>query len=220
LQFCWIAKIARANFEGETSARNQNVISRKKEKEIKNMTRKSKRIFLSLILSTMLIVAMAFSMTACSDEKENPTADMQVDEQKDINLSVGDDEQKDADVSDGDSTQKDADVLPEDDVKSEVAVVGEGATVFSFVVVDANGNEKTYEIHTDKTTVGDALLELDLIAGDTAEYGLYVKTVDSITVDYDTDEKYWAFYINGEYGMTGVDTTPITEGEEYSFRVE
>ena len=208
LQFCWIAKIARANFEGETSARNQNVISRKKEKEIKNMTRKSKRTFLSLILSTMLIVAMAFSMTACSDEKENPTADMQVDEQKDINLSVGDDEQKDADV------------LPEDDVKSEVAVVGEGATVFSFVVVDANGNEKTYEIHTDKTTVGDALLELDLIAGDTAEYGLYVKTVDSITVDYDTDGKYWAFYIDGEYAMSGVDTTDVTDGATYALKVE
>jgi len=59
-----------------------------------------------------------------------------------------------------------------------------------------------------------------LIAGDTAEYGLYVKTVDGITVDYDTNGKYWAFYINGEYAMTGVDTTPITEGEEYSFKVE
>ena len=78
------------------------------------MQKKWNKKLLSLILSTMLIVAMAFSMTACSDEKENPTADMQVDEQKDINLSVGDDEQKDADVSDGDSTQKDADVLPED----------------------------------------------------------------------------------------------------------
>jgi len=105
-------------------------------------------------------------------------------------------------------------------VQMDVTVVGEGATVFPFVVVDADGNEKQFEVHTEKTMVGDALLELGLIAGDTAEYGLYVKTVNDITVDYDADGKYWAFYINGEYAMTGVDTTPITEGEEYSFKVE
>ena len=30
----------------------------------------------------------------------------------------------------------------------------------------------------------------------------------------------WAFYINGEYAMTGVDSTEITEGAEYTFKVE
>jgi len=154
------------------------------EKEIKNMTRKSNKRLLSLILSTMLIVAMAFSMTACGDNKENQEG------------VTGNNEQ------------------------GGVTIVGEGTTVFPFVVVDADGNEKHFEVHTEKTMVGDALIELDLIAGDTAEYGLYVKTVDGITVDYDTDGKYWAFYINGEYAMTGVDATPITEGEEYSFKVE
>lgn len=100
------------------------------------------------------------------------------------------------------------------------AVLGEGATAFHFTVVDKDGKEITCEIHTDKTMVGDALLELGLIAGDEGQYGLYVKTVNGLTVDYDKDGKYWAFYENGEYGSAGVDTTKITAGASYAFKVE
>ena len=59
-----------------------------------------------------------------------------------------------------------------------------------------------------------------MIAGDESEYGLYVKTVNGITADYDKDGVYWAFYVNGEYAQTGVDSTSITEGDSYSFKVE
>ena len=99
-------------------------------------------------------------------------------------------------------------------------VLGEGKTQFTFTVVDKDGNETEFEIHTDKTTVGDALLELGLIAGEDSEYGLYVKTVNGITADYDVDGTYWAFYVDGEYASSGVDTTDITAGATYSFKVE
>lgn len=89
-----------------------------------------------------------------------------------------------------------------------------------FTVVDQDGNETPFEIHTDKETVGEALSELGLIDGEEGEYGLYVKTVNGVTVDYDTDGKYWAFYVNGEYAATSVDTTPITADASYSFKVE
>ena len=46
------------------------------------------------------------------------------------------------------------------------------------------------------------------------------QTVDGETLDYDTDGKYWAFYENGEYGMTGVDLTEIKEGVSYAFKAE
>ena len=59
-----------------------------------------------------------------------------------------------------------------------------------------------------------------MIEGDESEYGLYVKTVNGITADYDADGVYWAFYINDEYAQTGVDSTPITEGDRYAFRIE
>lgn len=99
-------------------------------------------------------------------------------------------------------------------------VLGEGNTQFTFTVVDGENKETKFEIHTDKKTVGEALTELDLIAGEQGDYGLYVKTVNGVTVDFDKDGAYWAFYVGDEYAATGVDTTEIEEGVEYSFKVE
>ncbi len=101
-----------------------------------------------------------------------------------------------------------------------VTELGEGEKVFFFSVTDADGNETEFEIHTDKTVVGESLQELGLLSGDEGPYGLYVKTVNGITYDYDTDGKYWAFYINGEYAPTGVDVTDIEENAVYSFKAE
>lgn len=105
-------------------------------------------------------------------------------------------------------------------IQSDGGVLGEGSREFAFTVIDQEGNETAFEIHTDKETVGEALTEVGLIAGEESEYGLYVKTVNGVTADYDTDGKYWAFYINDEYAQTGVDATEIKEGEAYSFRME
>ncbi|MBP3339912.1 MAG: DUF4430 domain-containing protein [Lachnospiraceae bacterium] len=99
-------------------------------------------------------------------------------------------------------------------------VLGKGDTEFTFKVVDKDGNESVFEIHTDEKTVGDALIKLDLLEGEEGDYGLYVKKVNGITADYDKDKTYWAFYIDGEYAMTGVDATDIEEGKTYTFKVE
>lgn len=103
---------------------------------------------------------------------------------------------------------------------ADVTVKGEGQTAFGFTVVDKDGNETHFEIHTDKQTVGQALLDCQLIEGEEGQYGLYVKTVNGITADYDVDATYWAFYVNGEYAMTGVDTTDINVADHYMFKVE
>ena len=156
-----------------------------------------KTIQTSFILCMVLIVAMALSTTGCngSMEKNPPSGTTAAAE-----------------------TDKDTDTGSH--ASSESTVLGEGNTIFSFTVVDKDGVETLFEIHTDKEIVGEALTELELISGDEGDYGLYVKTVNGITVDYDTDGKYWAFYINDEYASTGVDSTPIAEGESYSFKVE
>ena len=88
------------------------------------------------------------------------------------------------------------------------------------VEVKAGERSVTFTIHTDKDTVGEALFEHNLIDGDEGAYGLYVKVVNGITADYDTDQSYWAFYINGETAMTGVDGATITEGETYRLEYE
>jgi len=99
-------------------------------------------------------------------------------------------------------------------------VLGEGAVEFTFEVVDGNGNTTEFTINTDKKTVGEALQDVSLIEGEDSEYGLYVKTVNGITADYDVDQTYWAFYIDGEYASTGVDSTDVVAGSTYSFKVE
>ena len=98
--------------------------------------------------------------------------------------------------------------------------LGEGDTSFVFEVTGTDGNTASFKINTNEKTVGDALSKLGLIEGDDTEFGLYVKTVNGTTLDFDKDGKYWAFYIDGEYAMTGVDSTDIDETSVYEFRAE
>ena len=91
---------------------------------------------------------------------------------------------------------------------------GKGSTVVQ-VEVKAEEQSVTFTVKTDKDNLGDALLEYNLIDGDESDYGLYVKKVNGITADYDTDKSYWAFYKDGQYMSTGVDSTKIADGEHY-----
>ena len=129
------------------------------------------------VLCMVLIVAMALSMTACS----NTTAD---------DANAGQDQVQTVEKS------------------------------FTFEVVDKDGNTETFDITTDKATVGEALLEEGLIAGEDGQYGLYVTEVNGIVADYNVDQTYWAFYVDGEYASSGVDTTDVVDGSTYSFKVE
>ena len=129
------------------------------------------------VLCMVLIVAMALSMTACS----NTTSD---------------------DASAG---------------QEQVQTVEKSFTV---VVVDKDGNETTFEYTSDAATVGEALLVEGLIAGEDGQYGLMVTEVNGIVADYNVDQTYWAFYIDGEYASSGVDSTELADGSTYSFKVE
>lgn len=91
---------------------------------------------------------------------------------------------------------------------------------FQVVVTGPDGEEACFDIATNKSTVGEALVETGLISGEDSDYGLYVTTVNGITLDWDADQMYWAFYIDGEYAMTGVDSTEVTPGAVYSFVAE
>ena len=91
---------------------------------------------------------------------------------------------------------------------------GEGAKTIT-VEVKAQETTVVFTVKTDKSTVGEALIEHNLIEGEESQYGLYVKKVNGITADYDVNQSYWAFYIDGEYALSGVDTTEIAEGVTY-----
>lgn len=147
---------------------------------------------LSLVLCTMLIVAMAFFTTGCGDNSEK--------EQSNGNSQVVENNVEKKVFEDGD-------------------VIGEGATEFKLVVTNEE-DTKTFTVKTDEKTVGAALVANGVVEGTEGEYGLYVDTVNGVKADYDKDKTYWAFYINGEYASTGVDSTDIEAGAEYELKIE
>ena len=87
---------------------------------------------------------------------------------------------------------------------------GKNTAVVEFSI----GEDKiTFTIKTDKETLGAALSEHGLIEG---EDGLYTK-INGITADYNVDKSYWAFYIDGEYALSGIDDTTISDTKTYAF---
>lgn len=97
----------------------------------------------------------------------------------------------------------------------------DGATekTFVFEAYDLDGTSLySGEIKTTLATVGDALLDKELVAGEVGQYGLYVESVCGVVADYNTDSTYWSFYIGEEYAMTGVDQTEIEDGATYTLR--
>ena len=89
------------------------------------------------------------------------------------------------------------------------------AVTFTVIVTDLEGNETTFEYTSSAASVGDALVAEGLVVGHEASYGLYIDAVNSIAADWDKDQTYWAFYINGEYATTGISDTPITADTTY-----
>ena len=163
------------------------------------------------VVSLLCVLMMVLSMVACGEgTKESPeqndvTAEKEITEQNDVNVEK--DAPEESDVNAGKQDK-------------EITVLGEGKTKFMLTVTDKDGNETQFEINTDKETVGDALLEHELIEGEEGDYGLYIKTVNNITADFEKDQTYWAFYVDGEYATSGVDTTPVNAGSTYSLKVE
>ncbi len=151
---------------------------------------------LSCLLLLLLSAAIAFSAVGCDDTNNEDGNAVQT-------TTAG------TTASTPSST-----TLPPSNVR------GEGNTEFAFKVITASGETKTFTVRTDKEKVGEALLDAGLIAGDDGPYGLYVKTVDGETLDYETHGKYWAFYVDGSYAATGVDVTKIESGKEYCFKAE
>ena len=89
------------------------------------------------------------------------------------------------------------------------------AVTFTVIVTDLEGNETTFTYTSNAASVGDALVAEGLVVGHEASYGLYIDAVNGIAADWDNDQTYWAFYINGEYATTGISDTPITADTTY-----
>lgn len=97
---------------------------------------------------------------------------------------------------------------------TEDTELGEGAVTVK-VKVSAEDKSVILTVHTDRDMLGAALTDNGLVSGEESEYGLYIKFVNGIEADYDKNQAYWAISKDGEYLMTGADSTPIADGENY-----
>ena len=91
----------------------------------------------------------------------------------------------------------------------------QGAKGYTLEVIHADGSIKTFELRTDEEYLGPALLAEGIIAGEQSQYGLTIITVDGEDAVWEKDNAYWSIVVNGEYGMNGVDTTPVYDGDVF-----
>ena len=168
----------------------------------------------SVVLVTMLVAAMSVCAVGCGNT-EAPAEDES--ETETVEPGSEDDAEEESGVS---ADQIGAEVSYPTEAITEGAEFGEGDKSFTLEVTGEDANVISCVVYTNASTVGEALTALNLIDGDDSEYGLYVKSVNNMTYSYETDGKYWAFYVDGEYAVNGVDDTEITDGSTYAFKVE
>ena len=90
--------------------------------------------------------------------------------------------------------------------------IGKGAKTFTMKVTDAEQKEYELVIHTDQKTVGEALSEYEL--ADISDG--FLTAILGMEASWEKDKAYWAFYINGDFAMTGVNDTDIEDGGNYA----
>ena len=95
--------------------------------------------------------------------------------------------------------------------------VGEGENSFLFEVVTDEDMSYFWVVHTNYSTVGEALLEHDLVRGEMSDFGLFVHEIKGIVADFNANGAFWAFYIDGDFAVTGVMETEIEADTIYAF---
>ena len=91
---------------------------------------------------------------------------------------------------------------------------------FTLEIVHKDGQKKTIPVATNEEILGEYLAAEGIIEGAEGPYGMYIAKVEGEKAVYEEDAAYWAFYIDGEYALTGVDQTQIESGKVYQLKYE
>ncbi len=169
------------------------LIFKRRENKMENKNQFIK--LLSIIVAFITVAAMGFTLTACEGiEKPNQTI-----------------------ASNNENSLKENNESTPGSVYQEgmIRYGNSGDKEFVLCVTDIDGNCTRYYIKTDKSIVGEALKEHNLIEGEEGPYGLFIKKVCGMEADYDKNKTYWAFYIDGQYATEGIDKTEIINGCYY-----
>jgi hypothetical protein len=93
----------------------------------------------------------------------------------------------------------------------------QGAKSITIEVVDNNAASTIYDLHTDAEYLRQAMEQAEGLefSGTESEYGMMVETVNGVTADWNVDQSYWGFYVNGDYCNYGIDTQPVVDGDAF-----
>lgn len=81
-------------------------------------------------------------------------------------------------------------------------------------VVHADESSKEFTCRTDAEYLGQVLLAEKLVEGEQSAYGLFITTVDGETAQ-DSLHQWWCVTKGGERVDTGVDSTPVADGDHF-----
>lgn len=90
----------------------------------------------------------------------------------------------------------------------------QGSKTITVTVVHGDGSQKEFTYHTDEEYLGTVLYAEGLIKAEGMDEGMF-NIVDDEKADWNENKSYWSLYIGEEYAMTGVDTTPISDGDSF-----
>ena len=91
----------------------------------------------------------------------------------------------------------------------------QGTKTISVAVIMDGETTRELTIHTDAEFLRGALEQEKLIEGTESQYGLFVTTVDGVTVD-ESLRQWWNFKDgNGDDLTVGVDSAPIADGDSF-----
>lgn len=168
------------------------------------------------LVSILLALVLVLSMAACNAKPAEQPTDAQTDP---VQTTVPADTTVPVETTV--PVQNDPVPTPPADVtRPAIEDLGDGAVSFTFIATLPEEDVRTFVIHTDAKTVGEALLSMGLIDGEDSEWGLYVKRVCDVTLDYETDGMWWGLYENNEMAPVGVDSLEVVEGNVVEFRAE
>ena len=93
----------------------------------------------------------------------------------------------------------------------------EGSKAITIEIVNKAQESTVYELKTDAEFLRQAMDEAEGLTydGSESEYGMMVSTVNGEIADYNVDQSYWGFYVNGEYCNYGIDTQPVYDGDAF-----
>lgn len=97
---------------------------------------------------------------------------------------------------------------------SKDAEADDGKLHITFKVTHDDGTEKEFQIATDAKTLGEALVAEKLVVESAESAGMY-NEVDGEVADWNDNEGWWCFSVNGEVLTVGIDQQELVDGATY-----